>query len=234
MACAEYATDRIPHASGTEAGGTVAIGPDEGITHNLSHCTRWYTRPSPGTLHRLREVGLQSPIRMEYAGDMTRTLRNLALGLTLVFGAGCYGQFALTKKVHAWNGKVTDNKFVHSLLFWGMIIVPVYEVATFVDAVFFNVVEFWTGANLLDNPGALQVSAMADGSMVFATAEHRYRLYPLHEDGVRIFVDGKYAGRAERTPTGAIAIENESLGQTMVIAAQDVLRISEMAQRPTL
>ncbi len=165
---------------------------------------------------------------------MKRMIRTLALGLTLVFGAGCYGQFALTKKVHAWNGKVTDNKFVHSLLFWGMVIVPVYEVVTFVDAVFFNVVEFWTGQNLLDNPGALQVSAMADGSMVFATTEHRYRLYPINDTGVRIFVDGVYAGRATRTPAGDVAIENEAAGQTMVVASQDVLRLAKMAPRPSL
>lgn len=160
---------------------------------------------------------------------MRRLLRALALGTLLAAATGCYGQFALTEKVHKWNGEVTNNKFVHSLLFWGMVIVPVYEVVTFVDAIFFNVVEFWSGANLLENPGALQASAMADGSMVFATAEHRYRLYPEGRDGVRIFVDGELAGRARRAPDGMIALENERTGQTMVLAAQDVDQLARMA-----
>lgn len=164
---------------------------------------------------------------------MKRFVRLLTLGAVLAGAAGCYGQFALTKKVHKWNGEVTSNKFVHTLLFWGMVIIPVYQVVTFVDGVFFNVVEFWTGKNLLENPGALDVktSAMADGSMVFATAEHRYRIYPEGSDSVRIFVDGRFAGRATRTEDGAVAIENTLAGQSMVIAANDVAALEELAAR---
>ena len=72
---------------------------------------------------------------------------------------------------------------------------------------------------------------MADGSMVFATAEHRYRLYPEGQDGVRIFVDGKLAGHARRAPDGMIALENELTGQTMMLAAQDVDQLARMAPR---
>ena len=67
---------------------------------------------------------------------------------------GCFGSMALTKKVHNWNQGASGNKFVQSLLFWGMIIVPVYPITLFVDAVFLNTVEFWSGSNPI---------AMADG-----------------------------------------------------------------------
>lgn len=162
---------------------------------------------------------------------MRRIMRTIMLALAVSALAGCYGQFALTKKVHKWNGSVTDNKFVHTLLFWGMVIIPVYQVVTFVDGVFFNVVEFWTGANLLENPGALSASAMADGSVVYATADHRYRIYPQGQDAVRIFVDGVYAGRAFRTADGAVAIENVAAGQTMVVSANDVAELERLAAR---
>lgn len=77
-------------------------------------------------------------------------IKNLFLSLTLssaILFTGCYGSFSLVTKVHEWNGSVTDNKFVHELLFLGLNIIPVYGVSAFIDAVIFNTVEFWTGSN---------------------------------------------------------------------------------------
>lgn len=73
------------------------------------------------------------------------------LFLSLSVGqAGCYGPFRLTKNLHEWNGTVGD-KFINSLVFFAFIIIPVYEVAVFVDGVVLNTIEFWTG----DNPVAM-------------------------------------------------------------------------------
>lgn len=75
----------------------------------------------------------------------------LALPLALLVLAttqqACYGKFNLTRKVYEINGKVTDNKFVHSLVMWVFVIVPVYGLAAFADVVVLNVIEFWTGEN---------------------------------------------------------------------------------------
>ena len=71
----------------------------------------------------------------------------LASGLTLG-AAGCYGPFPLTKIVYDFNGDVTDSKIVHTLLMWGLLILPVYEIAMLADAIIFNLVEFWTGETL--------------------------------------------------------------------------------------
>ena len=62
---------------------------------------------------------------------------------------GCYGPFELTKKVHKWNGEVSDNKWVVELVFLVCAWLPVYGIATLADAVIFNTVEFWTGENPL-------------------------------------------------------------------------------------
>ena len=64
--------------------------------------------------------------------------------------SGCYGPFRLTKNLHEWNGTVGD-KFINSLVFFAFIVIPVYEVAVFIDGVVLNTIEFWTG----DNPIAM-------------------------------------------------------------------------------
>jgi len=62
--------------------------------------------------------------------------------------SSCYGKFSLTRKLYTWNGTL-GNKFVKSGVMWVLMIVPVYQAAGFVDAVFLNLVEFWTGSNPL-------------------------------------------------------------------------------------
>ncbi|MGQ1909335.1 DUF3332 domain-containing protein [Marinifilum sp. RC60d5] len=64
---------------------------------------------------------------------------------------GCYGPFRLTKNLHEWNSTVGD-KFINALVFFAFIVIPVYEVAVFVDGVVLNTIEFWTG----DNPIAMK------------------------------------------------------------------------------
>ena len=73
----------------------------------------------------------------------------LKLVMLIVIAAslqGCYGKFALTRKVYALNGEVRD-KFLRSGLTWVFLIVPVYGVAGLVDFVVLNTVEFWSGKN---------------------------------------------------------------------------------------
>ena len=70
----------------------------------------------------------------------------LAIAITLL--SGCYGSFALTRKVYRWNGTLGD-KYVQSVVFWAFVILPVYECTTFIDAVVLNTAEFWLGSNPL-------------------------------------------------------------------------------------
>lgn len=61
---------------------------------------------------------------------------------------GCYGKFALTKKVYDFNTSL-GNKFVNEVVFLAFCIVPVYEITFFVDGIALNLIEFWTGSNPL-------------------------------------------------------------------------------------
>jgi len=80
-------------------------------------------------------------------------MKRMTRGITIVAGAamllqmeGCYGKFALTRKLYAWNGTLGD-KWINSLATFAMVVIPVYGAAGFVDYVILNTVEFWTGKN---------------------------------------------------------------------------------------
>ena len=75
----------------------------------------------------------------------------LAGGMLL---SGCYGPFELTRRVHRWNGQVSDNKWIVEVVFLALSWLPVYGIATAADAVIFNSVEFWTGNNPLRGANA--------------------------------------------------------------------------------
>lgn len=67
-----------------------------------------------------------------------------------MMASGCYGSFTLTRKVWAWNGQVSDNKWVVELVYLVCAWLPVYGLAGAADAIIFNSVEFWTGKSLLE------------------------------------------------------------------------------------
>ncbi|MBW6514274.1 MAG: DUF3332 domain-containing protein [Candidatus Syntrophosphaera sp.] len=58
----------------------------------------------------------------------------------------CYGNFSLTRKLYEWNGSLGD-KYINNLIFWILLWIPVYSVATSIDFLVLNTIEFWTGSN---------------------------------------------------------------------------------------
>src|SRR5690554_991683 len=66
----------------------------------------------------------------------------------LIINTGCFGSFSLTKKVYYWNDSI-GNKWAETGILWLFNIIPVYPVCYFVDAVVFNLIEFWAGNNPL-------------------------------------------------------------------------------------
>ena len=64
----------------------------------------------------------------------------------------CYGPFNLTKNIHHWNGGIrgsgeVSEKWMKELVFFGMIVVPVYMFSALLDAFIFNSIQFWSGSN---------------------------------------------------------------------------------------
>jgi hypothetical protein len=63
----------------------------------------------------------------------------------IISSGGCYGSFPLTNVIYKFNGEVSDNTIVQSLVMWLMIIIPVYDVAMIGDVLILNLIEFIEG-----------------------------------------------------------------------------------------
>lgn len=151
--------------------------------------------------------------------------RRLLLGGALALGAsGCYGKFALTKKLYDWNGSL-GNKFLVWIVFIIFVIVPVYGVATFVDGFIFNLIEFWTGSNPLGGGSAVSSGGGEaertvhdeDGTRTTMTRvdEKTVRVVrhdPSGEliDGFELVMEGENAGMM-RALDGKLLVTNERL-----------------------
>lgn len=79
---------------------------------------------------------------------LSRIVALLVIAVMLVNLAGCYGSFSLTRKLYTWNGSLGD-KWINTVVFWILLILPAYEATSFIDFVVLNTVEFWTGSNPL-------------------------------------------------------------------------------------
>ena len=100
---------------------------------------------------------------------------------------GCYGNFALTKKVYKWNGTL-GNKWINSIVMVGMsVIIPVYGLTMFVDGVILNTVQFWTGSNpVAMAPGAKETQTVAvNGKTYIITATRNHMEVAAQEPGVK-------------------------------------------------
>ena len=99
---------------------------------------------------------------------------------------GCYGNFAMTKKVYKWNGSL-GNKWLNSIVMVGMTIIPVYQLSMLVDGVILNVVQFWTGSNPLAMlPGEKETQTVAvNGKTYILTATQNRLEVALQEPGVK-------------------------------------------------
>lgn len=77
---------------------------------------------------------------------MKKSVLAAALALT-VMSSSCLGPDNAFNNLHAWNEKVTDNKWANEGIFLVLNIIPVYGLFYFGDVVIFNSIEFWGGEN---------------------------------------------------------------------------------------
>jgi len=84
----------------------------------------------------------------------------LAALTMLAAGTGCYGRFEVTRSLHHWNGHVTDNGFVNSIIM--ILISPIYGLTIVVDAIVVNTIDYWNGQTI----HVAQTFEQPDGSTV--------------------------------------------------------------------
>jgi hypothetical protein len=68
----------------------------------------------------------------------------LVVSVGVVFSAGCYGKFQLTRNLYEINKSVED-KYLRSAVTW-LFVIP-YGITGFLDFAIFNLIEFWSGEN---------------------------------------------------------------------------------------
>ncbi len=147
----------------------------------------------------------------------------LAVGVAATTFTGCYGSFGLTKKVYQFNGGV-GNKWLKSILFVAMNIVPVYGVSTFADAVIFNLIEFWTGSNpIASKDGGRFDQKLADGTRVqgqkLSDGRLEVTLTPVDGEAKVVVLDREADGVKATTLDGAFLAKVASAadGRTLLI-----------------
>ena len=163
---------------------------------------------------------------MMTARTMKRTIAVLILAAFVpVATTGCFGSFQLTRKVYQFNRDVSPDKWIQELTFLVMAIIPVYGAATFLDAVIFNSIEFWTGNNpVLAQIGASRKITTAEGTAILTrTSENALDLRIETEDGrtSRLVLQREGDGFSARTPEGElIARVAEVDGEPMLFATE--------------
>lgn len=98
-------------------------------------------------------------------------LKKLICGVLIVSLTGCFGGFRATKAVHEFNREVHPNKWVQEIVFLGLVIIPVYGLATLFDAIILNSIEFWTGDNPMAKAGDQKRVDGEDGSYAISTLQ---------------------------------------------------------------
>jgi len=74
--------------------------------------------------------------------------RRLVLtGASTLALSGCFGSFGASRWLWGWNDEMSGSKWIKWLVFFGLCIIPVYELFVIADALVINSVEFWTGSN---------------------------------------------------------------------------------------
>src|SRR5690242_24874 len=84
---------------------------------------------------------------------LTRAIvTSLVLVGFMTVSAACYGPFNLTRNVYQWNSGLkgsgeVNEKWMKEIVFFGMIVIPVYMFSALLDAFVFNAIQFWSGSN---------------------------------------------------------------------------------------
>jgi hypothetical protein len=152
--------------------------------------------------------------------------------------SGCYGYFPLTKAVYRYNGDVTYSKVLRTLLFWGLVIIPVYGVSTIADALVFNLIEFWTGNVLhvsneydkegskvtlkpLDNGNSAELTVLRNNEIV-----SQLRFMRVSDNVFEVYDNNKLSGMVVQTSDGDLEFTDREGQPIQTIKADDIKALS--------
>jgi len=136
----------------------------------------------------------------------------------------CYGPFNLTRNVYHFNSGIkgsgeVNEKWMKEIVFFGMIIIPVYMFSALLDAFIFNAIQFWTGNNpikVTQGPdGHIQAVQLGDQTITVSWSEDHHA------------ADLTY--REQGRPIKTAYIIEEGTGYRLVEAGGQALYLTEHA-----
>ena len=166
----------------------------------------------------------------------------LVVSVGVVFSAGCFGKFQLTRSLYEVNKSVED-KYLRSVVTW-VLIIP-YGIAGFLDFAVFNLIEFWSGENpIAAGPQArvyekgderAEMTIAREGEATVATIG-KYRAGSLVST-LRIRDDGagsvtselRENGKVSRTMTASLALDGSVTVAEGTAAGEESIRYSPNA-----
>jgi len=153
---------------------------------------------------------------------IVQIISTVLIAALLVTAFGCYGSFQLVQKVHKFNGTL-GSKWVNELGFIVMVVIPVYGVASFIDVVILNLIEFWSGKNPMAVNNGTQTIFLPQGSVALNGQDNTYTLRQtidgkekiiqlVTKDGITTATDetGTVLARSARTADGGVTVYDGS------------------------
>ncbi len=135
--------------------------------------------------------------------------------------SACFGPFNLTRNVYHWNSGIkgsgeVNEKWMKEIVFFGMIIIPVYMFSALLDAFIFNSIQFWTGDNPVKatdagSDGATRVVRLGGIIMMMAESDRGTRV-TYERNGIverRAVIEASATGYRLIDETGALLAEAE-------------------------
>ena len=129
---------------------------------------------------------------------MSRFIKSvLVAGLCFSFlTMGCIGTMGMSGKVSQFNVETTESRWGREILFVILMVIPVYGIASLLDIIIFNSVEFWTGKNPINGkPSVSPVAGLrtfeVDGTSLVMTLreDQSIDVEALTPDGQRHFLN---------------------------------------------
>ncbi|HSB45422.1 MAG TPA: DUF3332 family protein [Nitrospira sp.] len=159
-------------------------------------------------------------------------LTGFVLVCFLTVTSACYGPFNLTRNVYHWNSNIkgsgeVNEKWMKEIVFFGMIVIPVYMFSALLDAFIFNSIQFWGG----DNPvkatdaggdGAIRVVRLGGITMTMIDGDRGTQV-TYERNGIverRAMIETSTAGYRLIDETGALLAEAE-MGQDKSVTLLD-------------
>jgi hypothetical protein len=92
-------------------------------------------------------------------------IKSAILNVTLALGflsSSCLGPDNAYGSIKNWNADLSGQDWVNEAVFIGLYIIPVYPIALLGDVLIFNTVQYWSGDNLINDPGPFKGFARGD------------------------------------------------------------------------